>query len=270
MTPSTPLTNPFLGQLPDELTSAELFAGYGGLGEAVERAFNARTIWYSEFDDAPASILKHHWPDTPNLGDVTKIDWAALAQNPAMRPNIMGGGFPCQDVSLAGRRAGLEEGTRSGLWFHFLKGIEALRPEFVLAENVRGILSARAVKEMEKTPATADLDTQLVDLIVERDALNTALGEALTVEDETDLERLNDIADHIDSLMEQRTRRLGNRPDELVQRALGVVLGDLANAGYDAQWTGLRAADIGAPHGRFRVFILGTRRDLIVADPVRG
>jgi DNA (cytosine-5)-methyltransferase 1 len=265
MTPSTPLTNPFLGQLPDDLTSAELFAGYGGLGEAVEKAFNARTIWYSEFDDAPASILKHHWPTIPNLGDVTKIDWAALAQNPKMRPNIMGGGFPCQDVSLAGRRAGLAEGTRSGLWFHFLKGIVALQPEFVLAENVRGILSAKAVKDMETTAATADLDTQIVDLVVERD-------ERIANDDpeETDLERLNEIADHLDSLMEQRARRLGERPDGLIQRALGVVLGDLADAGYDAQWTGLRAADIGAPHGRFRVFILGTRRDLIVADPVRG
>lgn len=255
-------TNPYADVLPDDLTSAELFAGYGGLGEAIGRAFNSRTIWFSEFDEAPSLILKHHWPDVPNLGDVTKIDWGQLAKIPAMRPNILGGGFPCQDVSLAGRRAGLAEGTRSGLWFHFLKAIVALQPEFVLAENVRGILSAKAVKEAESTPATAGVDTELLDLILERDALTDPTDD--------DLERLEELANRIDSLMEQRTRLLGDSPNELVQRALGVVLGDLANAGYDAQWTGLRAADIGAPHGRFRVFILGTRRDLITADALRG
>jgi DNA (cytosine-5)-methyltransferase 1 len=255
-------TNPYADLLPDDLTSAELFAGYGGLGEAISRAFKSRTIWFSEFDEAPSLILKHHWPDVPNLGDVTKINWEQLAMIRAMRPNILGGGFPCQDVSLAGRRAGLAEGTRSGLWFHFLRAIVALQPEFVLAENVRGILSAKAVKEAESTPATAGVDTQLLDLILERDALTPTTDE--------DLERLTELGNRIDSLMEQRTRLLGDSPDELVQRALGVVLGDLADAGYDAQWTGLRAADIGAPHGRFRVFILGTRRDLITADAMRG
>jgi DNA (cytosine-5)-methyltransferase 1 len=261
-------TNPYADLLPDDLTSAELFAGYGGLGEAIGRAFKSRTIWFSEFDEAPSQILKHHWPDVPNLGDVTKINWPQLALIRSMRPNILGGGFPCQDVSLAGRRAGLAEGTRSGLWFHFLKAIVALQPEFVLAENVRGILSAKAVKEADSTPATATVDSQLLELILERDEITAREADMTDTED--DYERRTELGNRIDSLMEHRTRLLGDSPDELVQRALGVVLGDLADAGYDAQWTGLRAADIGAPHGRFRVFILGTRRDLITADALRG
>ncbi|QGZ17176.1 DNA methyltransferase [Arthrobacter phage DrYang] len=241
--------------LPAELTSAELFAGYGGLAQAIERGFGAHTIWLSEFDAAPAKILAHHWPGIPNHGDVTKIDWATME-----RPNIMGGGFPCQDVSLAGRRAGLTNETRSGLWFHFLKGIVALQPEFVLFENVRGILSAKSVRDMESTPETLEIDSELLELTTRRETLHAELD---AIYDELDHAELNAVESRISGLLEQRDRAMGGEPDGPIQRALGTVLGDLANAGYDAQWCGLRAADVGAPHGRFRVFGLGIRRDLL-------
>lgn len=246
--------------LPAELKAAELFAGYGGLAQAIERGFQARTIWLSEFDDAPSKILAHHWPYTPNLGDVTKIDWDALAANPLMRPNIMGGGFPCQDVSLAGRRAGLTSATRSGLWFHFLKGIVALQPEFVLFENVRGILSAKSVRDLESTPETLALDAELDELTTRREILHTELDALYDAAAHADLNR---IEDRISGVLEQRDRAVGNGTDGPIQRALGTVLGDLADAGYDAQWSGLRASDVGAPHGRFRVFGLAIRRDLL-------
>lgn len=182
-----------------------LFSGYGGLDLAVEQAFRARTAWHCEWEDAPSKVLAHHWPNTPNYRDVTTVDWAAVEP-----VDIITGGFPCQDVSLAGRRAGMTEGTRSNLWGAMRTAIETIKPTYVVAENVRGLLSAHAES---------------------------------------------------DSDMEPGTGLLGDRSGGHL-RALGRVLGDLADLGYDAQWCGLRASDVGAPHHRFRVFILATRRDV--------
>ena len=66
--------------------------------------------------------------------------------------DVLTGGFPCQDVSLAGRRAGITAGTRSGLWSEFAHAIDKLRPELVVIENVRGLLSATADGAMEPDP----------------------------------------------------------------------------------------------------------------------
>lgn len=180
-----------------------LFSGYGGLSMAVNAYFGASTAWFSEIDDAPARILAHHWPDVPNHGDITEIDWAAVEP-----VDILCGGFPCQDVSAAGRRAGIREGTRSGLWSYFAEAINQLRPRYVVIENVRGLLSAEAHRPME---SAADA--------------------------------------------------LGDRSSQPVLRALGAVLGDLSDLGYDAQWCTVAAADVGACHRRERVFILATPAD---------
>lgn len=176
----------------------ELFAGYGGLAQGLQEVIGGDVVWFSEFDSAPSKILAHHWPDVPNHGDITKIDWSTVEP-----VDILTGGFPCQDVSLAGARRGLKEGTRSGLWSYFAEAIGALKPEMVVIENVRGILSADASSGMEPCPEC-----------------------------------------------------VGDGPDAVSLRALGAVLGDLADIGYDAEWGGVRAADAGAPHGRFRVFIV--------------
>lgn len=177
--------------------SGELFAGVGGLGMAVDEVFNATPAWFCEFDAAPSKVLEHHFPDVPNFGDVRAVDWTATE-----RVHILAGGFPCQDVSLAGRRRGMKDGTRSGLWSEFAKAIDEIRPDWVVIENVRGLLSADAAVDMEPCPLC-----------------------------------------------------VGDNPEHVL-RALGAVLGDLADLGFDAEWTGIRAADVGAPHGRFRVFIL--------------
>jgi len=176
----------------------ELFAGYGGLGAGVREVLGGEIAWVSEFDAAPSKILEHHFPGVPNFGDITLIDWSTVPP-----VDILTGGFPCQDVSLAGARKGLKDGTRSGLWSEFARAISALRPGLVVIENVRGLLSADA-----------------------------------------------------DSGVESCTECVGDGPDAVSLRALGAVLGDLAELGYDAQWCGIRAADAGAPHGRFRVFII--------------
>ena len=181
-----------------------LFSGYGGLDLAAEQMFDAKVVWHCEWEDAPATVLDVHWPGVPNYRDVSQVDWVAVEP-----VDILTGGFPCQDVSQAGRRAGLGLGTRSGLWSQFAEAIDVLKPKFVVIENVRGLTSAKANSDVEWCP--------------------WCMGEA--------------------------------GDGEPVLRALGAVLGDLADLGYDAEWTGVRASDAGAPHNRFRIFILAERSD---------
>ncbi|WP_109527174.1 MULTISPECIES: DNA cytosine methyltransferase [Nocardia] len=117
-----------------------LFSGAGGLDLAALELFPGSTMaWHSEIEPAACKVLAHHWPEVPNLGDVSRIDWATVEP-----VDVLTGGFPCQDLSLAGQRRGMAEGTRSGLWSHMFEAIRVLRPRFVLIENVRGLLSAQA------------------------------------------------------------------------------------------------------------------------------
>jgi DNA (cytosine-5)-methyltransferase 1 len=174
-----------------------LFSGAGGLDMAVEAVFGGHTVWHSEIDKAASKVLAHRWPDVTNLGSITEIDWATVEP-----VDVLCGGFPCTDVSAAGKRAGMH-GTRSGLWSEFAKAIDILRPRMVVIENVRGLLSAHANRPMESD--------------------DVSVGDGGTVP---------------------------------VLRAAGAVLGDLADLGYNAQWTTLAAASVGAPHRRERVFIV--------------
>ncbi|MBL3690498.1 DNA (cytosine-5-)-methyltransferase [Leucobacter chromiireducens subsp. chromiireducens] len=201
-----------------------LFSGYGGLDLAVEDVFHARTIWFSEINEPIARVFSHHWPDAPNLGDITTIDW-----NTVPPVDILCGGFPCQDVSTVGKMAGLVPGTRSGLWTHMADAIETLQPQWVVIENVRGLLSARAIR--------ANLEGNDNE---QRNSRHANLDTAPPCDVEPDLWHLGE------------TER---RP----LRAAGAVLGDLADLRYDAQWIGLPASAIGAPHPRYRVFILAHR-----------
>lgn len=204
---------------PEPLRVGSLFSGYGGLDLAVEHVFGARTVWFSEINEPVARVFSHHWPDAPNLGDITMIDWHTVEP-----VDILCGGFPCQDVSTVGKMAGLAPGTRSGLWANMADAIEQLRPEWVAIENVRGLLSASAIRA---TPDDATLQ-----------------GDEHATPDPATLRHL-----------EPDLWGLGNQPARPL-RALGAVLGDLADLGYDARWVGLPASLIGAPHPRFRVFIL--------------
>lgn len=183
-----------------------LFSGYGGLDLAVEEVFGAETAWFAEFEPAPAEVFSQHWPGVPNLGDVTKVDWASVEP-----VDVIIGGSPCQDLSAAGRRKGMTDGTRSNLWVEMREAIAIIKPRFVVWENVRGALSA---------VAASDADSEL----------------------------------------EQSARLLGDGTARPALRALGRVLGDLADLGFDAEWRGVRAADVGAPHGRFRVFVVAHAR----------
>lgn len=124
-----------------------LCTGYGGLDEAVQQTFGGNLAWVADNDPGAAAILAHHYPNVPNLGDITAVKWADVPP-----VDVLTMGFPCQDVSVAGQRAGLLEGNRSGVWRHCARAIEALQPSLVVIENVPGLLSSRADGDVEPCP----------------------------------------------------------------------------------------------------------------------
>jgi DNA (cytosine-5)-methyltransferase 1 len=152
------------------LTVGSLFAGIGGIELGLERTGGFRTVWQVERDEFARRVLAKHWSDVRRHDDVRTFPAGDPDQ---WRCDLICGGFPCQDISLAGSGAGLA-GTRSGLWFEYARIIRELRPRFVLVENVAALLT----------------------------------------------------------------------------RGLGRVLGDLAEIGYDAEWSMLPACALGAPHTR--------------------
>jgi DNA (cytosine-5)-methyltransferase 1 len=109
-----------------------LFAGIGGFDLAA-RWMGWRTAWVSEIDPFACRVLAHHFPDAPNHGDITTLDFTTVEP-----VDILVGGFPCQDISNAGKQAGIE-GARSGLWFHYARAIRELRPRYVVVENVAAL-----------------------------------------------------------------------------------------------------------------------------------
>ena len=127
------------------LKLGSLFSGYGGLDSAVHAAFgDVETRWVSDIEPGPIKLLSHRFPDVPNLGDITQIDWDDVEP-----VDIIAGGSPCQDISAAGKRAGMRPGTRSGLWESMREAIAVIKPAFVVWENVLGALSAGANSDSE-------------------------------------------------------------------------------------------------------------------------
>lgn len=108
-----------------------LFSGIGGLELGLERAGLGPTIWQVEIDPKARAILARHWPSTLLLEDVREVCPTGLT-----KPDLICGGFPCQDISSANyNRRGLS-GEKSGLWVHFHRIVEALQPSWVVVENV--------------------------------------------------------------------------------------------------------------------------------------
>ena len=186
-------------------TVGSIATGYGGLDAAATAVLGGELAWVADNDPDVCKILEDRFPGILNLGDITKVDWAAVPP-----VNIVTAGFPCQDVSVAGSREGLQSGNRSGLWLHIAHAISILNPAVVIVENVRGLLSARAHSPVEPCPV--------------------CVGDS-------------------------PARRL---------RALGAVLGQLADLGFDAEWQVVSAADAGSCHKRERVFIWAWQ---VAADP---
>jgi DNA-cytosine methyltransferase len=167
-----------------------LFSGIGGLDLGLQWTGGFETIAFCEIKPFCQRVLAKHWPTLPIYNDVRLLTARDLWDDGLRQIDAIIGGFPCQDLSSAGKRLGLS-GERSGLWKEFFRLVCEIRPRFVIVENVPGLLAP----------------VRCGGVIVE-------------------------------------------------QAALGAVLGQLAEAGYDARWFCLSAADLGAPHQRTRVFVV--------------
>ena len=121
------------------LTAGSLFAGIGGFDLALQR-YGVRTVWAAEKDQQCNSVRRRYFPDEETVNDV------ALVSGRRFKVDILCGGFPCQDLSVAGKRAGLA-GKRSGLWWEFARIIEEQAPRWVLIENVPGLLSSNGGRD---------------------------------------------------------------------------------------------------------------------------
>ena len=117
------------------MTFGSLFAGMGGFDLAFERA-GMTCAWQVECDPDALRVLAKHWPDVKRGDDVRK--WKRRS---GQRVDIVCGGFPCHDLSVAGKRAGLT-GERSSLFWEMLRIVDEFRPEFLVWENVPGLLSS--------------------------------------------------------------------------------------------------------------------------------
>ncbi len=130
-----------------------LFAGIGGFDLGLERA-GMQCVWQVEIDPYAQKVLAKHWPDVRRHADVCTFppeegDW---------KVDVICGGFPCQDISYAGKGAGLA-GARSGLWYQFARIIGELRPRYVVVENVAALLT-RGMGEVLGTLASLGYDAE--------------------------------------------------------------------------------------------------------------
>lgn len=145
----------------------DLFSGYGGFSLALKNIYDnnrldlqkqetenlhrdnsnteeqplwgsdgVQTIGFSEIDKYASAVLKYHWPNIKNYGDITKINWSEVPDF-----DLLTGGSPCQDLSIAGKRRGLE-GARSGLFYEYMRAVKEKRPKYFIWENVKGALSS--------------------------------------------------------------------------------------------------------------------------------
>ena len=113
----------------------DLFSGIGGFSLGLERA-GMKTVAFCEVDKKCQAVLKKHWPGVPIFDDVSNLKGEDIEGT----VDVICGGFPCQDISLAGKGAGLE-GSRSGLWSEFKRLIEEIKPKYAIIENVSALRS---------------------------------------------------------------------------------------------------------------------------------
>ena len=127
----------------DNLTYLELFAGAGGMSLGLETA-GWRCVAHAEIEPHARAVLRHHWPDVPLYGDVAELDGTQFRG-----VTMVTGGSPCQDLSIAGKRAGMTEGsgTRSSLFFEQVRIWNESQAPYILWENVYGAFSSNAGRD---------------------------------------------------------------------------------------------------------------------------
>lgn len=122
-----------------KLKVLDLFSGIGGFSLGLERTGGFETVAFCEIEEFPRRVLAKHWPKVPCYHDVRELTAARLADD-GIGVDVICGGFPCQDISSAGFRLGME-GERSILWEEIARLSSDIRPQFVIMENVSGLLN---------------------------------------------------------------------------------------------------------------------------------
>ena len=141
------------------MRALSLFSGVGGFELGMQRA-GIETVMQVEQDKHCLAVLERHWPDVERITDVRNVGVGRSADHTQGKPiaaersisnaesrwedvDLVYGGFPCQDLSVAGKRAGFG-GERSSLWYEFHRVLSELRPRWALIENVPGLLSSNS------------------------------------------------------------------------------------------------------------------------------
>ena len=123
-----------------KLKVLDLFSGIGGFSLGLERTGGFETVAFCEIEEFPRRVLKKHWPEVPCYNDVREITPNILRRD-GIPVNVITGGFPCQDISKAGKKAGIGGETRSGLYAEVIRLARDLRPDFIILENVANLLA---------------------------------------------------------------------------------------------------------------------------------
>lgn len=127
----------------------DLFAGIGGFSLGLERTGGFETVAFCEIEKYPQKVLAKHWPGVPIYDDVRELTAERLARD-GIGVDVITGGFPCQDISAAGKQAGIADGTRSGLWSECARLLGSIQPRYAIFENVTALLSGNGGQWFEQ------------------------------------------------------------------------------------------------------------------------
>ena len=136
------------------LTVLDTFAGIGGFSLGLERTGGFRTVGFIEIDPFCRRVLAKHWPEVPQHDDIRTYPFRGG------EADVVTGGFPCQDISVAGSRAGLA-GADSGLWRELLRAIRMVRPRYAIVENVAALCDrgmGTVLGDLAETDYDAEVD----------------------------------------------------------------------------------------------------------------
>lgn len=117
-----------------KLKVLDLFSGIGGFSLGLERTGGFETGAFCEIEKYPRLVLKKNWPQVKCYEDVRKLDATKISRDGIGEIDVITAGFPCQDISVAGRGAGVD-GKQSGLWLEIIRLCRELRPKYVILEN---------------------------------------------------------------------------------------------------------------------------------------
>jgi DNA (cytosine-5)-methyltransferase 1 len=127
-----------------KLKLLDLFSGIGGFSLGLERSGGFETVAFCEIEDYPRRVLAKHWPEVPCYDDIRTLTAERLAAD-GIAVDAISAGFPCQDISHAGKQGGIDA-ERSGLWSQVVRLVGELQPRLLLLENVSALLSGPSTR----------------------------------------------------------------------------------------------------------------------------